>query len=356
MELNQINSKSPPKHDKLIDEDEESTNRKILISNNEDIINTVGLSNAITTTKYNLLTWLPLSIWEQFRRIANCYYVGISILMLIGDYATFLFQTPLNPYSTIGTFLLVLLVTSCKVGYEDYQRAVSDKEENKKIVKIIKFHNNEIIEKEIECQYIKAGDIIKLEGKTAVPADVVLLMTSLYGDGNQCYIETANIDGETNLKVREAPIALSPLCTEDKPNIKLFRGSIDFEAPNKDIHNFIGALDLEELPDPIPLTVENIILRGALFSNTDWAYVVAIYTGQETKIQMNNRHTDFKMSKIEGYLNKAVMIIFMSQCILVSISVISIYILGYQHVSKLPYINVNGKISNSILPLWLENW
>ena len=43
-------------------------------------------ANAISTTKYSLITWLPKSLWEQFRRIANVYFLLISILMIIGDF------------------------------------------------------------------------------------------------------------------------------------------------------------------------------------------------------------------------------------------------------------------------------
>jgi phospholipid-transporting ATPase len=247
-------------------------------------------------------------------------------------------------------------VTSIKEGYEDYQRAKSDSEENTRKVIVVKYENGQFIEKITESKNVKAGDIIKLVGKSPVPADILLLMTSLYADGNQCYIETANIDGETNLKVREAPVALLPLCTDGQIKMALMGGRVEFEPPNKDIHSFIGALHLDALGDPVALGADNIILRGALFSNTDWAYAVVIYTGQETKIQMNNRHAESKLSKIEGYLNTAIIMIFWAQVILVSISVISIYILDFDRVSKVPYVNTDGKISNSVLPLWLEQW
>jgi hypothetical protein len=46
------------------------------------VANTNGLSNMISTTKYSLITWLPKSLWEQFRRIANVYFLLISVLMV----------------------------------------------------------------------------------------------------------------------------------------------------------------------------------------------------------------------------------------------------------------------------------
>ena len=156
--------------------------------------------------------------------------------MLIGNYAPQVFTTPLDPYSTIVTFVIVLGVTCVKEGIEDMERYKSDKFENEKIVKVCTFENGQYVEKGIETQFIKGGDIIKLEGKQAVPADMMLLMTSNWDDGNQCYVETANIDGETNLKLKNAPADLSPLCSTGKATSELFRGEVEFEPPNPSIY------------------------------------------------------------------------------------------------------------------------
>ena len=86
--------------------------------------------NAIRTTKFTALTWLPKSIFVQFRRVANIYFLGISVLMTIGTVVPELFISPLDPVHTIVTLMLILMVTSCKEGYEDLQRRRSDKFEN----------------------------------------------------------------------------------------------------------------------------------------------------------------------------------------------------------------------------------
>ena len=197
---------------------------------NEGIINTNGLSNAISTTKYNIITWLPKSLLEQFRRVANIYFVCISILMFIGTYAQYIFVTPLNPFSTLFTLFVVLMVTSVKEGLEDYARARSDKEENTRMITIVTFSSNgNVIETQKESRFVKAGDIVKLTGLISVPVAMVLILTSMYQDGNQCYIETSNIDGETNLKLKEAPSSLSSLVTSGsgKPIPELFNGKLE---------------------------------------------------------------------------------------------------------------------------------
>lgn len=324
---------------------------------NPTITNDHGLSNAITTTKYSILTWLPKSLWEQFRRIANVYFLGISVLMLIGTYAPYIFATPLDPFSTVVTLIFVLMVTSVKEGLEDLERARSDNDENMSKATIIEFEGDRIVEKVVKRQDIQAGDIVKLSGQCAVPVDLLLVLTSLHSDGNQCYVETANIDGETNLKLKEAPAPIKALISPDgTPHENLFRGYLEFEPPNKNIHNFIGALHLEAISDPIALGANNLLLRSSLFSNTEWGYGVAVYCGQETKIQMNNRHAPSKMSKIEGYVNKAIILIFYAQIALVTASIISIYALGYQNKDDFPYLYPTGNDSTSVLPLWLEQW
>jgi hypothetical protein len=68
-------------------------------------------SNKISTTKYTIFTFVPKSIMMQFRRIANVYFLIISIL-------TFMSFSPKNPLSMISTFLIVILFTMLKEAYE----------------------------------------------------------------------------------------------------------------------------------------------------------------------------------------------------------------------------------------------
>eukprot|EP01032_Pedospumella_encystans_P015770 gene15770-18021_t len=321
--------------------------------------------NAIRTTKYTALTWLPKSVLEQFRRTANAYFLGISVLMILGSYATFLFISPLDPFSTIAVLIVILLITSCKEGYEDLLRRKSDKIENNRDVTVVTFEEDGsgmfVVREEVKTsKHLHPGEIVKLSGKMPAPADLLVILTSLHDDGNKFYVETANIDGETNLKLREGPSALnaelSHLVADGKAVPELFRGNVRIEAPNANIHKVVGMLKLDAAAEPIPFDEGNIVLRGALFSNTEWAYGVVLYTGQETKIQMNSMHAPSKMSKLEQNLNTAILMIFCAQVVLVSVSVLSVYLLGFDDTSKLPYVFPPGTGTGSILPLWLELW
>ena len=252
--------------------------------------------NTISTTKYTLVSWLPVSILEQFKRVANFYFLVISILMIIGTYNHEYYESPLDPGSTVVTLVVVLLISSVKEGYEDYERYRYDCIENEREVIVCTYdkYTDEMIETRKQSREIKCGEIIKLEGRTVVPADIILIHSSTYSAerdlGSRCYVETSNIDGETNLKPKEAPPEPFKIHSAGAPPKKLFDGYVEYEGPTKNTHNFVGALHLKACPDlRIPLSTSNLLLRSSIFSNTDWGYGIAVYTGRYTKVRKQLR-------------------------------------------------------------------
>ena len=190
----------------------------------------------------------------------------------------------------------------------------SDHRENMTDEGVILFRDDGSYEEKAKSrQDLQSGDILLLRGHRSVPADVLILHTSLYKDSNQCYVETANIDGESNLKLREAPPEIRPLIDGGCPSRSVFEGHLRVEPPNKSVYTFHGTFHLEGKENPITLGPNNLLLRGSTLSNTDWALGVVVYTGEETKIQMNSRRVPSKMSKIERYANNAIKIIFAVQ-------------------------------------------
>ena len=80
-------------------------------------------SNYISTTKYSLLTFLPLGLLYQFFRLSNCYFLFMVTLQCMPF-------SPLAPASAVTPFLFVLTLSMLREGYEDYQRYKSDQEQN----------------------------------------------------------------------------------------------------------------------------------------------------------------------------------------------------------------------------------
>jgi len=156
--------------------------------------------NSVSTCKYTMLSFIPKSLFEQFRRLANVYFLVIIVLLMIGTYTTF-FQAPLTPYTTLFPLIVVLAVTMGKEGFEDVKRHIADRETNSAAAEELSLEKPGEFDK-LQRQQIRVGRIVRVLNKHEVPADMILLTSS--EPGGNCYIETSNIDGETNLKIKQA--------------------------------------------------------------------------------------------------------------------------------------------------------
>lgn len=156
--------------------------------------------NSVSTCKYTVLSFFPKSLFEQFRRLANVYFLVIIVLLMIGTYTTF-FQAPLTPYTTLFPLIVVLAVTMGKEGFEDVKRHIADRETNSAPAEELSLEKPGEFDK-LRRQQIRVGRIVRVLNKHEVPADMILLTSS--EPGGNCYIETSNIDGETNLKIKQA--------------------------------------------------------------------------------------------------------------------------------------------------------
>lgn len=173
-------------------------------------------SNYVSTAKYTIFSFLPMSLFEQFRRVANFYFLMISILMLIGTYTTY-YDTPYAPWSTLAVLMLVVMISVTKGGLEDLKRHEADDVTNKRLVeKLLPVHKmgtadgaSDALPTVIDggCEYrhiqwkdVCVGDILRVQNDMEIPADLVLLASS--EETGTAYIETSNIDGEGNLKVK----------------------------------------------------------------------------------------------------------------------------------------------------------
>ena len=141
--------------------------------------------------------------------------------MLIGTYGSY-YDSPLDPWSTLSVLIIVLTISICKECAEDIKRHIADRQTNQRASeRVINYSDSHMKKKyyrsnnnsnngsnnrketeTIRWEDIKVGDLILLHNNHEIPADMILL-TSSDGSGH-VYIETSNIDGETNLKIRNS--------------------------------------------------------------------------------------------------------------------------------------------------------
>ncbi|KAL9342907.1 hypothetical protein Peur_063338 [Populus x canadensis] len=263
--------------------------------------------NRISNRKYTLLNFLPKNLMEQFSRFMNQYFLLIACLQLWS------LITPVNPASTWGPLIFIFAVSATKEAWDDYNRYLSDKKANEKQVWIVR----KGIKKHIQAQDICVGNLVWLRENDEVPCDLVLIGTS--DPQGLCYIETAALDGETDLKTRVTPSACMGIDFELLHKIK---GVIECPSPDKDIRRLDANLRL--FPpfidnDVCPLTIKNTILQSCYLRNTEWACGVAVYTGNETKLGMSRGIPEPKLTAMDAMIDKLTGAIFVFQIVVVMV-------------------------------------
>ncbi|XP_039400743.1 phospholipid-transporting ATPase IC isoform X1 [Mauremys reevesii] len=251
--------------------------------------------NAIKTYKYNAITFLPLNLLEQFKRVANFYFLVLLILQTIPQITT------LSWYTTLVPLLLVLGITAIKDLVDDIARHRMDNEINNRTCDVIRDGRF----KTAKWKDIQVGDVIRLEKNAFVPADILLLSSS--EPNSLCYVETAELDGETNLKFKMS-LEVTDRYLQEENAMAEFDGFIECEEPNNRLDKFTGTLFWRSRT--YPLDADKILLRGCKIRNTDFCHGVVIFAGGDTKIMKNSGKTKFKRTKIDSLMNYMVYTIF----------------------------------------------
>ncbi|XP_052796931.1 phospholipid-transporting ATPase ID-like isoform X1 [Mya arenaria] len=265
-------------------------------------------NNYICTSKYSIITFLPKNLFEQLQRIANAYFLGLLILQLIPQISSLPF------YTTVVPLGFVLAVTGIKDAVDDFRRHRSDDQVNNR--KTLLLRDGKLVEE--QWQKVVVGDIIKMENNQFVAADLFLLSTS--EPNSLCYIETAELDGETNLKVRQA-IPETAEMSDDNEKLHQFDAEIVCEAPNNRLPKFEGKMTW--CGESHSLDNDKILLRGCVLRNTQWCYGLVIFSGHETKLMMNCGKSVFKRTNIDRLMNTLIIGIFMyllSMCLICTVA------------------------------------
>ncbi|KNE54958.1 phospholipid-translocating P-type ATPase, flippase [Allomyces macrogynus ATCC 38327] len=254
------------------------------------------LHNGISTAKYTPWSFLPKFLREQFGKYANVFFLFTACIQQIPGIS------PTNRFDTITPLTVVLLFTAAKEIAEDLRRHRADDEVNQCNVQVL---GRDAQLKTVVWQDVAVGDIVRVENGESFPADLVLLASSEQ-DG-LCYIETANLDGETNLKIKQArPETANWVHAADLADV---RGRIECELPNSSLYTFEGTMRVDGLGAPIALDPKQVLLRGARLRNTHWICGVVVYTGHETKLMRNASAAPIKTTALEGATNRQILVL-----------------------------------------------
>lgn len=297
--------------------------------------------NKVVTAKFTALNFLPYSFFGQFQYFSNSYFLVIFIVAQIGDSGLNWYQSPYQATGFLLSLAVVVGVNMVFEGWYDFGRHREDRRVNNRVV--VKLNKGGGEEK-VTWQSLRPGDVVCVERDHMFPADLLFLRAFVNPeahveegdefDEGKCYVETSNIDGETNLKVRLTP-PVNELFNRVSKSMdwceKLQDWTMQYDIP-KPALEFSGVLkyegdfkddDVENRPPfkrSTPLEFNNVLLRGSILKNTFKVVGVVIYAGTETKSTQSASATRSKISNATKLVNRAILVILFVAFLMVVIS------------------------------------
>lgn len=310
-------------------------------------------SNVVITSKYTAWNFLPLFLVESFRKLANAYFLLVSVLQMVPNIT----NTGGLP-SNLPVLIFILAVDAVLAIIEDRRRHTADNDANSAQCHIVtaSFTGTEHARASIKptsdadvgvLQWadLTVGTIVKLRNRETAPADLLILAVDEVDPSDPsgiCYVETKSLDGETNLKLRQA--CDNTLHALTAAQVLALAGYLRCENPNKVIGRFDGTLTMSKAtarvpksvvdapPVPpnsnnavdadvqMPVSIKNVLLRGCQLRNTDWIYGLVVNTGADTKIMQSSVAARPKWSSINETVNKMIIWLFVFLCALCAIA------------------------------------
>ena len=235
--------------------------------------------------------------------------------------------SPKSPLSFIATFAFVLIGSQIKEAYEDYSRYKQDKIINNKIV--LKFWEEAWTP--VKCSTLIPGDIVKIFKEEEIFSDLLIIKSS--NQSGYCFVDTKNLDGESNLKEK---CAVEEFKNMLETNLIDIMGSINCDKPNELINSWEGILTHHD--ENIYLSLKNLALKGSFLKNIEYIIGVVVYSGKNTKIMKNSKQVTIKFSKIIRVMNKLLYSLFAFDIIICVIFAIISYFWNIDNIEKLIYL------------------
>lgn len=272
--------------------------------------------NAVCNRKYNMFSFVPLVLYEQFRMFYNLFFLLVALSQLIPALRVGFFWTYFGP------LVFVLLVSISKEAYDDLARYQRDNNLNMFAYNVLLRSSQpstaEIVR--VASQDLRVGDVLILDTNERVPADCVLLRVVSADDesapesssspseeqSDTIFIRTDQLDGETDWKLRRAVATTQSVIRDD--DLLYNSCVIEAEAPKREIYDFVGTFispsGLKE-----PLTLENTLWSNTVIASGR-AICVVVYNGNETRSRLNASNPQSKVGKLDHEVNRVSKMLF----------------------------------------------
>ncbi|XP_055075905.1 probable phospholipid-transporting ATPase IIB isoform X2 [Misgurnus anguillicaudatus] len=264
--------------------------------------------NAIKNQKYNIVTFVPGVLYQQFKFFLNLYFLVVACSQFVPSLKIGYLYTYWAPLG------FVLAVTMVREAVDEVRRCRRDKEMNSQLYSKLTMRGKI----NVKSSDIQVGDLIIVEKNQRIPADMIFLRTS--EKTGSCFIRTDQLDGETDWKLK-----IAVACTQRLSALgDLFSISayVYAQKPQLDIHSFEGNFTREDCDPPIheSLSIENTLWASTVVASGTVIGVV-IYTGKETRSVLNTSQSKNKVGLLDLELNRLTKALFLAQVVLAIVMV-----------------------------------
>jgi len=256
--------------------------------------------NVIRNQKYTLWSFLPVTLYEQFKSFINFYY----LILTLSQFIPVLKVGPIFTYAAPLAFVVGLSIVM--EGYLDVRRMLRDRDVNHEVYKRVT--KKGLVD--IKAADIKVGHFIQVETDRRIPADMLLIQSS--SETGASFVRTDQLDGETDWKLRLAVQSTQKLSRDE---LFTMAAEVYAEAPKKDIYDFIGTFTTKH-----PHNVESLNLENTLWSSTvlasDTIIGLVMYTGKETRSVLNTSTPATKVGILDTEINRFTILLCIFQLLL----------------------------------------
>uniref|UniRef100_A0A672GC95 Phospholipid-transporting ATPase n=1 Tax=Salarias fasciatus TaxID=181472 RepID=A0A672GC95_SALFA len=253
--------------------------------------------NSIKNQKYNIFTFVPGVLYQQFKFFLNLYFLVVACSQFVPSLKIGYLYTYWAPLG------FVLAVTMVREAVDEVRRCQRDKEMNSQLYSKLTVRGE------------------WREPNQRIPADMIFLRTS--EKTGSCFIRTDQLDGETDWKLK---VAVG--CTQRLPaDLFSISAYVYAQKPQLDIHSFEGNFTREDADPQIheSLSIENTLWASTVVASGTVIGVV-IYTGKETRSVLNTSYAKNKVGLLDLELNRLTKALFLAQVVL---SVVMVALQGF---------------------------
>ena len=244
-------------------------------------------SNEINNCRYNLVTFFPKALLEQFKLFFNIYFLAVAVSQFIPVLKVgfiFIYFAPLA---------FVVGLSLAREAVDDLLRWRRDRIVNGEVYEVVQIDGSI---NQVKAKDIKVGDLLQIHTKQRIPADCILLRTT--ESSGASFVRTDQLDGETDWKLRFPAKLTKDLSVEEIARLRL---NVQCEATHNDIYKFHGRLEVGGA-EPEGVDLEATLWCSCVVASGTVTAIV-IHTGKDTRSAMNAAKASTKRGLIDSELN-----------------------------------------------------